>query len=334
MRASLAGTPHDSGDGKLRYFQEAIRRVRQIPGVRNASVTEFLPMAFTLHLGGPFTVDGRRGHAMVIPVLPDYFRTMGGQIVYGRDIRDSDVQSDSPVAMVNDLLAKEFGGPAAIVGHQIQARPKPITIVGVVRNMVYIGEPDVPQIYEPDRTPGQFFGTIVARVDGRPENRLAMTRDAVKSVDPRIAVYEVKTLDQLFDEWMLRPKVYSATVLFFAGFALLLALIGIYGVVSYTVEYKTHEMGVRLALGSTPSRLRGVMLRQALITVICGAVPGVVGAILAGRFIQSLVDGARPAGIGICGAAFVLIATTAAAACWMATRRMARLDIMEVLRAE
>jgi ABC-type antimicrobial peptide transport system permease subunit len=114
----------------------------------------------------------------------------------------------------------------------------------------------------------------------------------------------------------------------------LLAIIGIYGVVSYAVAQRSHEMGVRLALGATPGRLRAAMLQQALTTVAWGAIPGIIGALLGGRVIQSLVDNAQPIGITACVGGALLIGATAAAAIWGATRRVARLDVMEVLRAE
>jgi putative ABC transport system permease protein len=206
--------------------------------------------------------------------------------------------------------------------------------VGVFKGMVYLGDYNHTQVFFPDHSPGDFDVTIVARVAGRAEDRLAMVRDAVKSVDPQVAVFDVKTMQERLEDALVRPKFYSSAALFFAGFALLLAIIGIYGVVSYAITQSTHEMGVRLALGTTPGQLRTTMLRRGLTTVAWGAIPGVAGAVLGGRFIESLFDGAKPIGLGMCAAAAVLIAGTAAAANWIATRRLTRLDIMDVLRTE
>jgi putative ABC transport system permease protein len=141
-------------------------------------------------------------------------------------------------------------------------------------------------------------------------------------------------MEQRLDEALARPKFYSTAVLFFAAFAVLLAVIGIYGVVSYAVAQRTHEMGVRMALGTTSGRLRSVVLRQGLITVAAGATPGIAGAVLAGRFLASLIDGAKSVSAATCAASVLFITAIAALGIWIATRRIARLDIMEILRAE
>jgi ABC-type antimicrobial peptide transport system permease subunit len=200
--------------------------------------------------------------------------------------------------------------------------------------MVYLGDYNHTQVMVPDRQPGAFAVTIVARVDGGGEDRIAAIRETVKSVDPKVAVFDVKTMDQRLEEALMRPRFYSVAGFFFAGFALLLAVLGIYGVVSYAVAQRRHEMGVRLALGTTSGRLRLAMLSEALATVGVGAVPGALGALLGGRFLTVLVDGAKPIGPAASVAAAALIAVSAAVAVWSATRRIVHLDVMDVLRVE
>ena len=136
------------------------------------------------------------------------------------------------------------------------------------------------------------------------------------------------------DDALARPQLYRTAISCFAGFALLLAMIGIYGVVSYTVAQRTHEMGVRMALGTTPARLRVRLLRQGLLTIVAGSVLGVAGAVLSGRFLESLVDGAMPANAATYAATTVGIALIATAGIWVATRPLARLEIVEILRTE
>lgn len=333
---SVAGT-REQGQRALGYFQDVVQRVRNVPGVRSASATEFLPLAATAFMGAPFSLDGRRAREfqMVVPVLPGYFQTMGGRIEYGREFTEADLQSDTAVAVVNDDFAREFGNPADSIGRQLRVGgSRPRTVIGVVHQMVYMGDYNHTQVFFPDRSPGSFFVTIVARVDGRAENRLPSVRDAVKSVDPDVPLFDVKTMDQRLDEALLRPKFYSGTLLFFAAFALLLAVIGIYGVVSFFVVQRTHEMGVRIALGTTPGNLRKTMLWRGLIPVALGAVPGILGAVAAGRFGQTLIEGTIPTGMVFSTVAALFIAAIAASAIWIATRRVARLDVMNVLRAE
>jgi len=190
------------------------------------------------------------------------------------------------------------------------------------------------QVFIPSSTPGRFFSTFVVRVDGRAEDRLAMIRHAIQSVDPQVPVFGVKTMEQRLDDALARPRFYRTAVLCFTAFALLLAVIGVYGVVSYAVAQRTHEMGVRMALGTTPAGLRMNLLRQGLRTIGVAAIPGVAGAVFTGRFLESLVEGAKPVNATTYAASVIFIAVIAATGIWVATRPVARLDIVEILRTE
>jgi predicted permease len=337
---SVTGTP-EQGDPALAYLSEVLRRVKRLPGVLGAGATEFLPLAPDHgYVGGPVTVSGRPAdrNAMLVAVLPGYFQAVGGRFLAGREFTDQEIQSDAQVVVINEALARQFGAPADVVGQQLRTGRSGTgsarTIIGVVQDMVYLGDYNHNQRFVPDHRPGSFGVTVVARVSGKAGNYLGLVRGAVKSVDPHVPVFDVKTMDQRLDEALVGPQFFSTAGLFFGGFALLLAVIGIYGVVSYAVSRRTHEMGVRLALGTTPDRMRTAILGQGLMIVAFGALPGAVCAMLTGRFIQSLIDGAPPVSLAVCGSAFLVIAATAASSIWIATRRIARLDIMDVLRAE
>ncbi|HLJ47399.1 MAG TPA: ADOP family duplicated permease [Bryobacteraceae bacterium] len=340
VNVSLQGTAHQ-GDGRgLVFFEEALARVRRLPGVQNASATEFLPLYATGFIGGVFEVDGRPGRASatVVPVLSDYFATMGGRIVAGRDFTAAEVHGNARVAIVSERFAAEFGSPGDALGHQIFREPR--KIIGVVRGMEYRRSKSDPVaasqrlVFIPSTTPGGFFSTFVARVDGSAEGRLATIRDAIQSVDPQVPLFGARTMDQRLADALARPQFYRTAVSCFAGFAVLLAMIGIYGIVSYTVAQRSHEMGIRMALGTTPAGLRVRLLRRSLATIGAGAVAGVAGAILSGRFLESLVEGAKPVNAATYAGTIVAIALIAAAGIWVATRPLARLDVMEILRTE
>jgi len=338
VNVSLEGTTHDAGGRRLAYFQEALARIRRLPGVRSASATEFLPVYATGFIGARFALDGRRANenSMIVPLFSDYFRTMGGHILAGREFTDAEIRSDAKVAMVNARFASEFGPPADAVGRETEVgNDRPLRIVGVVKDMGYMtdGAPSN-QIFVPSQSPGGFFSTFVARVNGRAEDRLAMIRDAIQSVDPQVPVFGVKTMEQRLSDALARPQFYKTAVLCFAGFALLLAVMGIYGIVSYTVSRRTHEMGVRMALGTTPGKLRFSLLRQGLVPIAAGAIPGIAAAVLSGRLLENLVDGAKSVNATAYAASVIFIALIAAAGIWVATRPIARLDVVEVLRAE
>ncbi len=341
VSVSLDGTTHDLEGHRLPYFEEALDRIRRIPGVRSASATEFLPLDATGFIGGPFGLDGRpaKRTSMLVPVLTDYFRTMGGRILYGREFTDAEARSGAKVAVVNERFASEFGSPADVLDHQVTPENgPPWKIIGVVQGMDYMTDTmdtaNSNQIFIPADFPGFFISTFVARVDGRAEDWLPAIRDTIRSVDSQVPVFGVKTMEQRMADALARPKFYRTAVLFFAGFALLLAVIGIYGVVSYAVALRTREMGVRLALGATPVRLRGTLLRQGLLTVAAGAIVGIAGAMLTGRFLVSLVDGAKSVDLSTFILSILFITLIASASIWTATRRIARLDILEILRSE
>jgi putative ABC transport system permease protein len=337
---SLEGTTHQLDKRQLPYFEEVLDRIRSLPGVRSASATEFLPLYASSFVGGTFGLDGRpakRSSAM-IPVLSGYFEAMGGRILYGREFTGAEVRSGAKVAVVNQRFAVEFGAPADAIGRQLTiGREAPWKIVGVVKGMEYETDPTTAngnQVFVPSATPGSFFSTFVVRVDGRAEDHLAAIRDAIQSVDPQVPVFSVKTMQQRFDEVFASPRFYRTAVWIFAGIALLLALIGIYGIVSYAVVQRTQEMGVRMALGTTPVRLRGMLLWQGLLMVAAGAIPGIAGARLTGRFLESLMDGAKPIGLAASAGLVLLFALIASASIWSATRSIARLDITSILRSE
>ncbi|MGA3212818.1 MAG: FtsX-like permease family protein, partial [Terriglobales bacterium] len=340
VSVSLDGTTHQLEKRQLPYFEEALDRVRRLHGVRDASATEFLPLYASAFVGGPFGLDGRpaQRNSTMVPVLPGYFQTMGGRILYGREFTEAEVRTGANVAVVNDRFATGFGAPQDAVGHQLTiGRDTPWKIVGVVMGMEYETDPTMAngnQVFIPSETPGSFFSTIVARVDGRAEDRLAVIRDAIQSVDPQVPVFSVKTMQQRLDEVFAGPRFYRTTALMFAGFALLLAVIGIYGIVSYSVVQRTREMGVRMALGTTPVRLRGMLLGQGLLLVAAGAVPGIAGARLAGRVLESLISGAKAVDVATSAGLVLFVALVASTSIWVATRRIATLDIVAILRAD
>lgn len=274
----------------------------------------------------------------MIPVLSDYFRTMGGRIIYGREFTESEVRSGAKVAVVNERFAAAFGAPQDAVSHQLtSAGDAPWKIVGVVEGMEYETDPTLAkgnQVFVPSATPGSFFSTFVVRVVGRPEDHLALIRDAIQSVDPQVPVFSVKTMEQRLDEVFAHPKFYRTAIWTLAGFALILVVIGIYGILSYAVAQRTHEMGVRMALGTTPTALRRMILRQGLLMVLVGAIPGIAGAEFMERFLESLIDGAKPVSMATSVGLLLFLALVASMSIWSATRRITSFDIAALLRSE
>jgi putative ABC transport system permease protein len=346
VSVSLDGTRYTSAAQQLEYFEETLARVRRLPGVRYASATQFLPLDATGFLGGPYAVDGhpsKPGTATdIIPIMSDYFAATSGHIRYGREFTDAEVRSDARVTIVNDTFAKLSLGTTDVLGHMVtDAGGRTRKIIGVVKTVDFMDgwisdvfDVNPPEIFVPEHSPAGFPSTLVVHVDGRPEDDVAMIRDAVQSVDRTVPVFGVKTMQQRMDEAFARPRLYRTAVLFFAAFALLLAVTGIYAVVSYAVVQRTHEMGVRLALGTTPTRLRKRLLAQGLTSVVFGTLFGITGALLAARLLGSLIEGASSFDPMTYIAAMLFIWLIASVSIWTATHRISRMDVVEILRAE
>ncbi len=176
VNVSLDGTTHETDASRMVYFSEAFDRIRRIPGVRSVSSTQFLPLSAKGFMGGRYRLDGRPAstNSMVVPVLPDYFRTMGGRLLAGRDFTAADLQGGAEVAIVNEVFAREFGQPAELIGRTIGNADNPRKIIGVVKRMDYVAEgSQTSQVFVISRSPGGWPGaTVVVRVAGRPEDRM------------------------------------------------------------------------------------------------------------------------------------------------------------------
>ena len=343
---ALDGTVRGKPGERLQYFEQVLDRLRRLPGVRSASATEFLPLLSGKFMGGPYAFDGHpspQGTATdVLPIMAAYFATTGGHILYGREFTDAEVRSNAKAVIINETLARIWLHNADAVGHVLTGPDGTVrTIVGVVRNLDFMGpyfsdvfDVNPAEAFVPAYNPGGFDSTFVVNVGGRPEERVAAIRATVQSVDRGVPVHRVETMHQRMDLAFARPKFFRTALVFFAGFALLLALIGIYAAVSYAVTQRTHEMGIRLALGITPTRLRIQFVRQGLATVVLGAIAGLAGAAGAGKLLGSFVEGVRSVDPAAYGLATLSISTVAAGSIWIASRRIARVDIAETLRAE
>jgi putative ABC transport system permease protein len=343
---SLDGTTHQGDGRELAYFEEGLERIRNLPGVRSASATEFLPLYATTFIGGAFGMDGHPAEraSMMVPVFSDYFRTMGGRILFGREFNDAEVRSGAKIAVVDERFARAFGSPADAVGRQLTIDgappwvPAASKIVGVVREMDYQTDPTIAnefQVFVPAANPGVFFSSaFVVGVGGRAEDHLAAIRDTIQSVDPQVPIYSVKTMQQRLDEAFARPSFYRTAIWIFAGFALLLTMIGVYGLLAYEVARRTNEIGIRMALGATQSSLVRMVLQDALLMVCVGLAVGVPLVFCARRVAASLI-GNLPASLAepiAVGAAAIIAAALLAA--YLPARRAMKVDPTVALRYE
>jgi putative ABC transport system permease protein len=335
---SISGSRYESNRQAQSYYGQVLDRLRALPGVESAGGVDYMPLTNQGFMRVMAKLDsGPQAGAVRTTITPDYFRSIGTRIVEGRDFTDADRDGAERVAIVDEEFAHKIGDSARLLGRTMTTYfdPKPLKIVGVVRSMRFAPAASVGgQFYLAAAQRPPLFFTFVARVHGDTRPYLPLLRDTIQEVDPQIPVYNTMTLSQKLDEAVAKPRFYTTAVLFLGGFAMLLALIGIYGVASYSISQRTHEIGVRIAVGASPGRLRFALLRQSMLPVAVGMTAGVAGAVALGRFLQYLMDAVEPLDARTCASAALLLAITAAVAVWTATARVLRVDPMRTLRAD
>lgn len=353
LSVSLAGTRYDTPARERDYSRQALEKLRAIPGIEAAGMTDFIPLDADLFTPKMFIgesnlkVDSGESipSVLIVRAGADYFKAMGTGIIAGREFNDADREGSDPVAVVNEAFAQHAGGGDALIGRKIpgfierhfdDAERRPVTIVGISRSLRYAvsSQNEAPQVF---LAAGQFplrVPTFAVRTRGRVQDYVALCRDAVQSIDREVAVFGADTLEHRREMYTARPRFYTAAVIFLGAFALLLAIVGMYGVASYSVAQRMQEIGVRMAIGASAGQVRGMILGQSLVSVLAGLVAGVAGAAALGRYLQHLIDTAQPAGFFTLSVAALSLALTAAAALWSATRRVERLNPVDVLRSE
>jgi putative ABC transport system permease protein len=343
MRASVAGI-YDK-NRELQFYNAALEGLGATPGVEAAGAIRYLPLidGDYKYLGGRYVVAAGGEVTGNIPrnsVTAGYFRAMGIDFVAGRNFTAAERRGKDRVAIVDEVFARQSGLGAGIVGKTAVLDMGRLVIrymiVGVVRATRLGGPASEPtmQVYEPleQSPPGSM--TFVARVPGSAGAYLRACQAALQRVDPEISIYDAQSLDQRLSGNLLRPRFYTTAILFLGVFALLLAVIGIYGVAAYSVTQRTHEIGVRIALGAAPGRLRAALVRQGMLPVVAGMAVGVAGAIASGRFLKSLMWSAEPPGALTCIVGGLLLTATALAALWFATSRVIQVDPMTALKSD
>ena len=332
-------------------LERLLTRIQAVPGVDSAAVnrcTPFTGCSRTVVFFPDRPVD--RANAPGVGrhyTSADYFRTLGIPLISGRTLTDADRAGTRPVALVNDTGARRFWpgenpigkrvwfggttGPFADPAHAVE-------IVGVVGDVKYEGvdQPEAPSRADFYTSYLQFSypdTMVIVKARGA-ASVLPALRKAVASVDSALPIYDVMTLDERIGAAIARPRFNTGLLSAFAGAALLLAAIGVYGVLSYSVSSRLREIGVRLALGADARRVVALVLGEGLRLASIGAAIGLVAALAASRFIQGLVVGASGADPRILAAVVVVMTLVAAAAAFLPARRASAVDPIVVLRQE
>jgi putative ABC transport system permease protein len=339
MRLGASGRQFQNRDAAVEFFRQFGDKISSIPGVTSRGAVTALP--FTSSVGwGSISVEGftpQPGQELQVDqraATTDYFRTMGIPLLKGRFFSDFDMQQNAqPVAIIDDKFAQRFWPGENPIGKRVWNDPKrQLTIVGVVGIVKQYGL-DVDGrivVYRP--SPG--LGWQVARTSSDPAIAAKAIVNAIHEIDPTIPVYDVRTMSDRMHDSMARQRFSTIMLGAFAVFALILAVVGIYGVMSYLVSQGTHDIGVRMALGAQRSRIVGMVLRQGMELTIAGIVVGLILAAALTRVMESLLFGIGTRDLVTFSIVPVLLAAIALIATYVPARRATLVDPIVALREE
>ena len=324
-------------------IEESLRRLEGLPGVAGVAASSARPRTPFLP-SEPYTVEGApppEGQAPpsagTVAVDPDYFATLDVPVVAGRSFTATDEAGAAPVAVVNRSLARRHWGDGDPLGRRIVVRGEPRRIVGVVedlRHAIFRETGAQPALYLPIAQEAPASVAVTLRAEG-PIGALANpVREALRAYDPGLMVSQVQSLDDFVAQFFVGMQVVTSILAAFGTLALLLAALGTYGVLAYSVAQRTHEIGVRMALGAKAGQVRGMVTRQGLILAGLGIGVGVPGVIAVTRLVGSTVEGlASVEPLTVVAVAGVLAVVTVLAS-WMPARRAAAVDPIVALRGE
>ncbi|HKG48700.1 MAG TPA: ABC transporter permease [Pyrinomonadaceae bacterium] len=331
------------------FYRQLTERLQSLPGVESAAVSSYIPLSINYNSNNIF-VEGKpaeRGEnvpmAMTAAAGPAYFKTMGTPILQGREFSEADQAKSESVAVVNEYFVKrmlpELQTPAEAVGKRFSFRTAGgpwVRIVGVAKAGKYFNIAEEPRsfVWSPMTQAYNSSGILVVRTKGSPEGLFGAVRSQVQSLDPNLPLYDVKTFTEHMKLALFPAKVAAAVLSVFGFVALLLAAIGVYGITSYAVSQRTHEIGVRIALGAQLGDVLKLVLSHGLKLTIIGAALGLFGAFLATRAITSVLYGVSATDPLTFGFVSVLLIGVALLASYVPARRATKVEPLIALRNE
>jgi putative ABC transport system permease protein len=346
MGAPLPDTKYNSNEKLRAFYQDVLDRTRTLPGVKNVGFGSDVPFTsigdtegYAIE-GAPPTLPGQDNDALYREVTAGYLETIGGTLESGRLLEDRDIESGQPVVVINEFLAKRHWPGVDPVGKRLKltgSKEPWRTVVGVVKDIRERGLllDMKPAVYVPvnqvDR-PGADY--LVARTSEEPAGMVNALRGAVWAVDADRPVAFIRTMDQLMEENVADRERPMTLLGIFAGLALVLACIGVYGVLAYSVAQRTREIGVRMALGARPLDVTRMILGRGLRLSAIGLIAGAALAGSLGVLLRTLLFGVTPAAPLVYSGTAASLMIVALAACVVPAQRAARVDPMVALRHE
>ena len=358
LRASLPQARYPSIANRDAFETELLARARALPGVSEATIAEGAPPEFGFTGLGDLEIEGRGPVGAGAPrqvaynmVSPEYFRLLDIPLIAGRPFTELESRTRAPVIVISKGLAERlFPGENAIGkrvrtgGEHSNTRGRWQTVIGVAKDVAtrsLTGDMRHLQWYVPygdgPRLMGRAVpppGVLIVRTSGNAAALAPMLRALVHSIDPEIPAPDIATVESRFAEQLAAPRFNTILLGLFAALALVLAAIGLFGVLSYAVAQRTREIGIRVALGAQTRDVRALVVRQGMLPALVGLGLGAVAALFATRLLASLLYGVAPTDATAFVAAAVVLTVTAFAACYLPARRATKVDPLTALRSE
>ena len=334
-----------TGERHREFQRRTIEAVSAMPGVRSAAFGSRIPLGFGGNNSTGISIDGyvpRENEEIVInysTVGPRYFETMGTPLRQGREYNQTDTPDSPRVVIINEAMAKRYWPKGNALGARIQMGPNPVEVIGIVADSKYgsINERPLPQLFMPMARSEVSTLRLFVRTDGDPAPMVAELRNTIRGLDASLPVYDARTVTEHMQTAVFAQKMAANLLGAMGVLALLLAAIGLYGVMAYAVSQRTQELGIRLALGASPGSLLGMIVGQGMKLTTLGLVIGL--ALALGAFgsigaVRTLLPGISPLDpITFVGVPIVL-GTIALLATWIPGRRAGRVDPLVALRYE
>ena len=345
LRVTLPQRSYPDSNAQHTFHTRTMEGLRALPGTRAVGGTSFLPLAGI----GPATSFWRadqpqpapndRPVADARPVTPGYFTAMGIRLLAGRDVNDNDTPDRPPVAVINESFARQIYPGDNPIGRQFilnLGNEQPHEIIGVVGDvkLVSLDGEIRPTAYLSSRQYAFGIMTYVVRTDSDPATIAPAAVRVIRAIDPLLPVSAVRPLEEVFADSIARPRLTASAMTIFAGAALLLAALGVYGIVAYSVAQRAREFGIRVALGAKPMQIIRMVVSQNLRIVGIGLLLGIAAAIPATRMLRGLLFQVQPNDPGTFVAIGVVLAAVAAVASYLPARRGTRIDPATTLRSE
>ncbi|MFN2566664.1 MAG: ADOP family duplicated permease [Gemmatimonadaceae bacterium] len=348
MRISLPAIKYDRPERVAAFYDRLLERIRVLPGVESVGAAQGTPFS-GWNVNYRLTVEGRSRaapgqelHSHAQFVTPDYLRTIGVPILRGRGVAATDRDTIAPVGVVNETFVRQVFGGADVIGKRVKLgradSPSPwVTIVGVMRDYRHyrLPQPMGPAIFMPSTVdPPQTMTLAIRTRVTDPYSVVPAVRSAIRELDPIVPAFRIQTFEEAVSRSLWRQRLQGEVLGVFAALALILASVGLYGVIAYAVAQRTRELGVRVALGATRRQLLGLVLGQGVRLTLIGVAIGAAGALALSRVIATLLYGVKPTDPVTFLAVPAALAAVAVLASYAPARRAMKVDPLVAMRAE